>query len=336
MRLIKPGRIGSTVSKDPRSKVGRDGMPAKTREIWDDYQSGKKGRKKKEYERNSEGRLVAKKPEPAAKREPLSESELAALDRIQPRTDYQLLEEHLGYQFKDRTLLERALTHRSVLGFRERLDYERLEFLGDAVLDLSIAHLLSKSHPDAREGDLSKMRAALVNTTALATIARALDVGGFIRLGKGELASGGADRPSILADVMEAIVGAIYWDSSYDTALGIIEAIFADDLQNVTPSDPKTELQEALHAAGSEAPTYLVELVEGPEHAPTFVTVVVVDGEIVGRGKGPTKKAAQQLAAAEALAKLNPLTTPPTLAEGQTEILESALLGAPLVQNNNA
>ena len=201
--------------------------------------------------------------------------------------------------------LERAFTHRSASSHGDnRRDYERLEFLGDAVLDLGVAHLLLECHPDAKEGELSKMRAALVNTTALSSLAKRVKLGPFIRLGKGELSSGGSERPSILADVMEAVMGAIYRDGGFELALQCIEKVYGDDLKTVTPRDPKTELQEILHAIGSEPPTYLLECMEGPEHEPTFVSVVQVDGQIVGRGRGATKKASQQEAAALALKQL--------------------------------
>ena len=220
--------------------------------------------------------------------------------------EYNKIEEAIGYKFKDIDWLFRALTHRSVPQNGEQNDYERLEFLGDAVFDLSVAHLLSDIHPDAREGDLSKMRAALVNTISLADIAKKINLGPYIRLGRGELASGGHERPSILADVLEAVLGAVYRDSDYEKALACVEGLFGDDIQTVTPRDPKTELQEVLHTIGSNPPTYLLECVEGPEHAPTFVSIVEVDGEIVGRGKGPTKKASQQEAASETLNRLRP------------------------------
>lgn len=221
------------------------------------------------------------------------------------REEYYKIEEALGYKFQDLSWLERALTHRSIHSKgSNKNDYERLEFLGDAVLDLAVAHLLLDRHPDALEGDLSKMRAALVNTSSLAEIARRIKIGPFIRLSRGELSSGGSDRPSILADVLEAVMGAIYRESGYEVALKCVEGLFGDELVNVTPTDPKTELQEALHAAGSDSPVYLLECVEGPEHAPVFISVVEVDGQIVGRGRGPTKKASQQAAAAEALERL--------------------------------
>jgi ribonuclease-3 len=218
------------------------------------------------------------------------------------REHYAQIEKILGYTFKNSSWLERALTHRSLQLKGNKTDYERLEFLGDAVLDLAIAQLLLDKHQEAREGELSKMRAALVNTTSLATIARNLNLGPYIRLSRGELANGGADRPSILADVFEALMGAIYREAGYDQALACVERLFGETITNVEPRDPKTELQEALHAAGSDAPVYLLECVEGPEHAPTFVSVVQVDGQVVGRGRGATKKASQQAAAAEALA----------------------------------
>lgn len=213
---------------------------------------------------------------------------------------YPQLQEKLGYLFEDLSSLERALTHRS-LQVRGESDYERLEFLGDAVLDLAIAHLLLENHPNAREGELSKMRAALVNTTSLADIGRTLGLGPYIRLSRSELSNGGAERPSILADVVESLMGAIYREAGFPKALECVKRLFGAALVTVTPRDPKTELQEALHAAGSEAPVYLLECVEGPEHAPTFVSVVKVDGQIVGRGRGPTKKASQQEAASQAL-----------------------------------
>lgn len=218
---------------------------------------------------------------------------------------YSQVEDQLGYRFKNLDSLQRAVTHRSVpTGQGTRNDYERLEFLGDAVLDLAIAHLLLDAHREVKEGELSKMRAALVNTTSLANIARRINLGRYIKLSRGELANGGADRPSILADVLEAVIGAVYREAGYEEAFACVKRLFGELVCTVTPIDPKTELQEALHAAGSEAPTYMLECVEGPEHAPTFISVVEVDKQIVGRGRGPTKKASQQAAAAEALERL--------------------------------
>lgn len=334
MQVIRPGKIGplpgssAKARKDNQvaSKSGSSG-----RVVWDDFNVGKSVTRKKEYTRGLGDRMV---PRDSAKRQDKGADQAERFEeseneiRYEPRVDFGVLEEALGYEFKDRTLLSRALTHRSALGFKERADYERLEFLGDAVLDLSVAHLLSDLHPEAREGELSKMRAALVNTQALAGVAKVLGINEFIKLGRGEYSAGGSDRPSILADVTEALIGAVYRDSTYETALAMVERVFGESLTEVTPFDPKTELQEVLHAAGSEPPSYLLELVEGPEHAPTFVTVVVVDGQNVGRGRGNTKKAAQQEAAAQALMRMVYDGAPLNLQSNQRFYNESALLVA--------
>ncbi len=327
MRVIKPGKlgVGSVARAKQQNKLKKENN-AKQREVWDDYAPSKPSRKK-EYQKGPGNRMrptaEKKSGRDAEGVRPADEDENPPHE---PRSDYEVLEERFGISFEDKTLIARALTHRSALGMKERADYERLEFLGDAVLDLSVAHLLSDLHPEAREGELSKMRAALVNTQALAEIAKRLELGPFIRLGRGELSSGGYERPSILADVMEAVIGAVYRDSSYEVALEMIERIFGSALEEVTPFDPKTELQEALHGAGSEPPSYLLELVEGPEHAPTFVTVVTVDGEVAGRGRGTTKKAAQQEAAAQALSRMQFTAPTVELAEGQSFLLPGVML----------
>jgi len=214
------------------------------------------------------------------------------------------LEKKLNYTFTDRELFRLALTHRSAYAKGEKGDYERLEFLGDAVLDLAVADLLLKNHQTAKEGELSKMRAALVNTVTLAEIARELKLSKYIILSRGEAAHGGHERASILADVVESLIGAIYRESGFSSALEKIQLLFGARITEVAPTDPKTELQEVLHAVGSEPPKYLLELVEGPEHAPVFVSVVEINGAVVGRGKGATKKASQQEAASLALEHL--------------------------------
>ena len=328
MRIIKPGKLNIHGAKI-QAPVSLEDYKVE-RQVWDDFSVDNK-KKKKEFEKGSGNRMI---PKPHRQRFEKDDKFLLGLAEDEANTanhevDYSPVEERLGYHFNDTSLLAMAFTHRSALGIRERADYERLEFLGDAVLDLAVAHLLSDFHPEAREGELSKMRAALVNTQALATFARNLELGTYIRLGRGESSSGGADRPSILADVMEATIGAIYRDGGFETAMAIIQGIFKDSLREVTPSDPKTELQEVLHACGSEPPEYLLELMEGPEHAPTFVTVVIIDGEVVGRGRGPTKKAAQQVSAAEALKSMTPSATPILLKEGQVEIISEALMCSP-------
>ncbi len=221
-----------------------------------------------------------------------------------PRRDTRELERALGYEFQDKELLRRALTHRSAAGREGRADYERLEYLGDAVLDLVVADLLLAAHPDAREGELSKMRAALVNTRSLAEIASDLSLQDFVILSKGEYAQGGHERPSILADVVESVVGSLYREAGYETAYVRIRELFGSRVETVLPTDPKTELQELLHTMGSSAPVYLLERVEGPEHAPTFVSVVEIDSKQIGTGQGATKKESQQEAARVALMKL--------------------------------
>jgi ribonuclease III len=210
----------------------------------------------------------------------------------------------LGHRFRAGELLERALTHRSLQNRGEREHYERLEFLGDAVLDLAVAHLLLEEHPSATEGELSKMRAALVNTASLAEIAREIQLGRHIRLSRGELSSGGSERPSILADVFEAILGALYREAGFEATLASVRKLFSKRVKTVFPSDPKTELQEMLHALGKPPPKYVLEGVEGPDHAPSFLSSVHVDGEIIGKGNGSSKKNSQQHAASEALEKL--------------------------------
>ena len=218
------------------------------------------------------------------------------------KNEYEELEKALGYSFKDKKWIDRALTHRSVSSKNEnKSHYERLEFLGDAVLDLAIAHLLLEKYPHAMEGELSKMRAALVNTASLAGIAKELKLGPYIKLSRGEQVSGGSERPSILADVIEALLGALYREAGYNKVLEVVAGLFQQSILEVNPSDPKTELQEVLHAIGTEVPEYLLEFVEGPEHAPTFVSVVKIKGSIMGRGRGATKKSSQQEAARQAL-----------------------------------
>lgn len=220
------------------------------------------------------------------------------------RDSYFQIEERISYRFQNYDLLERSLTHRSIRGRGPSGDYERLEYLGDAVLDLAVAHLLLENHTELQEGDLSKMRAALVNTGSLADLARELNLSPFIRLSKGELANRGSERDSILADVVESLFGAIYRESGFDVALEIARKLFGEKVKTVFPRDPKTELQERLHTLSLGNPEYVLEESKGPEHAPTFLTSLYVDGKLLGQGEGHTKKASQQEAASEALRKL--------------------------------
>ena len=214
------------------------------------------------------------------------------------------LEAALGYRFARPDRLVVALTHRS---HGEGRNNETLEFLGDAVLALAISDLLMARFPDAREGDLSKMRAALVNAEVLAQKARALDVGRWLRLGKGEEKSGGRDKESILAAAYEAVLGAIYLDAGYEPARGVIEAQFTADLGEhaaVGQRDYKTQLQELTQRLFRETPSYTLVEESGPDHEKRFVSEIAVGGRPCGRGVGKSKKTAEQAAAMQALAAL--------------------------------
>jgi ribonuclease-3 len=217
---------------------------------------------------------------------------------------YGEIELRLGYTFQDKSELERALTHRSFHGGGVNKNYEQLEFLGDAVFDLAVSHLLLEKYPNSEEGELSKMRAALVKRASLAEMGRKLEVGKYIQLSRGELASGASDRPSILSDVVEAILGAIYKEAGFAVAKDCVQRLIGDGVTTVTPKDPKTELQEMLHEQSGGLPVYKLECIEGPEHAPMFISIVEVGGEMVGRGRGSTKKESQQAAADCALTML--------------------------------
>jgi ribonuclease-3 len=216
------------------------------------------------------------------------------------------LEETLGYTFADESLLTLALTHRSLEAEDEReLSNERLEFLGDAVLGLVIADELLASW-DMDEGGMAKVRAAVVSEAALAGVARQLGLGDHLRLGKGEQISGGKDKSSILADALEAVIGAVFLDGGFSPARSFIVGNWRDLLTEraVAPGerDYKTRLQEVLARRG-DVPEYSVGGV-GPDHAREFTASVLVDGSTLGGGTGSSKKRAEQEAAREALAAL--------------------------------
>jgi ribonuclease-3 len=216
------------------------------------------------------------------------------------RTDAKL-ERALNYHFRDRELFRLALTHRSAAD-GTRGDYERLEFLGDAVLDLIVADFLMRRFPEATEGALSKLRASIVNTHTLASKARALGIGDSLRLGKGEANSGGRHKVSILAAAFEALIGAIYTESGLEAAKGVVEPMFASDIG--TPGarrDYKTELQEAGYRHFGEHPVYELTAESGPEHAKRFVSRVRIGQHELGVGEGSSKKQSEQAAARRAL-----------------------------------
>ena len=219
------------------------------------------------------------------------------------------LEDKLGYTFENPGLLRLALTHRSVSSDDpSRNDNERLEFLGDAVLQLVITDLLYESYPHLAEGQMAKVRAAVVSGPALAEIARSIDLGAHIELAPGEERTGGRGKDSILADAVEAILGSVYLDSGIDSAGEIILSLWADRVADRAKSpgikDYKTRLQEHVARDGTR-PVYEVEG-SGPDHSRQFKAVVYVDGSRLGSGEGRSKKAAEQSAAQEALASLSP------------------------------
>ena len=219
------------------------------------------------------------------------------------------LEDKLGYTFENPGLLRLALTHRSVSSDDpSRNDNERLEFLGDAVLQLVITDLLYESYPHLAEGQMAKVRAAVVSGSALAEIARSIDLGAHIELAQGEERTGGREKDSILADAVEAILGSVYLDSGIDSVGEIILSLWADRVADRAKSpgikDYKTRLQEHV-ARDGRRPVYEVEG-SGPDHSRQFRAVVYVDGSRLGSGEGRSKKAAEQSAAQEALASLSP------------------------------
>lgn len=215
------------------------------------------------------------------------------------------LEQALGHRFEQPDYLSLALSHRS-FGTGEP-NNEKLEFLGDAVLALAMSHLLMDRFPDAREGELSKIRASLVNAEVLARRARAIDLGRWLRLGKGEEKSGGREKPSILAAGYEAVLGAVYLDAGYAAACRVVHAQFADDVTahlRVGLRDYKTQLQEVTQRLFRETPAYTLVEESGPDHEKQFVSEIVIAGRTRGRGTGRSKKIAEQAAAMEALAAL--------------------------------
>lgn len=215
------------------------------------------------------------------------------------------LEERIGYRFQNRALLKQALTHSSFTNeqkINKTKNYERLEFLGDAVLELVSSEFLYRTHPDVPEGELTKQRAAMVCEPSLAFCAKDLELGQFMLLGKGEEATGGRNRESITSDAMEAVIGAIYLDGGMKPAKDFIDHFILSDLEDKRLFyDSKSRLQELVQ--GRLKKDYSYELLEesGPEHNKTFRVSVYVGSECLGTGAGKTKKAAEQQAAYKAL-----------------------------------
>lgn len=213
------------------------------------------------------------------------------------------LAERIGYQFVDWSLLERSLAHRSWCAETPgSISNERLEFLGDAVLGWAIADIVYHRYPVA-EGQLTDLRKSVVNAIALAEVAQTVGLGDHVLLGRGEAAAGGADKPSILSDAFEAVLGAVYLDGGAEVAYAMVERLLVprmpDSADGIAQFDQKTQLQELSARLGRGAPVYEVSS-HGPDHAKTFHARVLVDDEVLGVGTGRSKKAAEQVAATEA------------------------------------
>ncbi len=248
------------------------------------------------------------------------------MDKIQINLDMlPKLMETIKYQFKDINKLQNALIHKSFLhkwnsyksdesntrSLKEYSSNERLEFLGDAVLDLIISTILMKQYPLLNEGDLSKIRAAIVNEKSLAQIARNINLGDFLLLGKGEELSAGRNKSSILADALESLIGAIYSDSNLEQATSFVNLHFKKLLDS-DPSvffkvDYKTNLQELTQAAFAETPVYTITNVAGPDHNKTFTINVSLKGKAICEAEGKSKKEAAQTAAKQAIRMLEQL-----------------------------
>lgn len=216
-----------------------------------------------------------------------------------------LLQEKIGYQFHEEKLLKQAVTHSSYANeqkIRRLANYERVEFLGDAVLELVSSEFFYHQYPDLPEGKLTKMRASAVCEQALAITARQLQIGSFMLFGKGEEATGGRDRDSIIADAVEAVIGAIYLDGGFEEAAKFIHKFVLNDLENKKLFyDAKSILQEEVQNNKLGVLSYELIKEEGPEHDKAFYVAALLNGEQIGTGVGHNKKAAEQNAAYEAI-----------------------------------
>lgn len=226
----------------------------------------------------------------------------------QPSTGLVELSARIGHSFDDWRLLERALAHRSWCAETPgAVSNERLEFLGDAVLGWAIADIVYHRYPVA-EGQLTDLRKSVVNAIALAEVAQEIGLGQHVLLGRGEAAAGGSDKPSILSDAFEAVLGAVYLDGGADAAYAMVDRLVVprmpDSADAIGQFDQKTELQELCVRLGRGAPVYEVSS-HGPDHAKTFHARVLVDDEVHGVGTGRSKKAAEQLAATDACLALS-------------------------------
>ncbi|MCP4599753.1 MAG: ribonuclease III [Proteobacteria bacterium] len=225
----------------------------------------------------------------------------------------EVLAEKIGYVFSNQKLLEQALTHKSFANESSMKgeDNQRLEFLGDAVLGLVVAEALMVRLPDVSEGQLTPRRAALVNEASLAEFARNVDLGDILRLGRGEEKNNGRDRSSILADAVEAVVGAVYLDGGHDASKDVVLRWFGSKLEQIVdgerPDDAKTALQEALQAKSACIPRYRTVSEKGPDHAKVFEVEISIGDDVLARGCGRSKKEAEKDAARRALSTVEAL-----------------------------
>jgi len=224
------------------------------------------------------------------------------------RLDFHGLEDRLGYRFRDTVLLQQAFQHASYVNEKadeELKDNERLEFLGDAVLDLAISHLLMDRFPEVKEGVLSRFRSMIVDEQGLCSVASKLKLGDHVLLGKGEEQTKGRRKPSILANTMEALLGAIYLDAGYDRAFKVVQDVFSRSLDRIDhpemAHDFKSRLQELTQKLNKTMPRYRLLDEKGPPHDKRFVVEIVYNGTALASGEGRSKKEAEQQAAREAL-----------------------------------
>ena len=222
------------------------------------------------------------------------------------------LQKNLSYKFKNSDLLREALAHKSSVNENPELnmkDNERLEFLGDAVLDLSISTFLVKNFPSFQEGELSRFKSMVVSESSLFNIAARMELGRYLFLGKGEEQTGGREKASLLANALEAIIAAIYLDGGIAAADEFIRMTFTEDIMNIAREginlDYKTDLQELCQARGLSLPVYKVSKETGPDHKKVFEIQLLINDEVYGSGAGRSKKDAEQKAAKEALKHLD-------------------------------
>ncbi len=228
-----------------------------------------------------------------------------------PEDDHHKLEALIGYHFHNRQLLQEALTHKSFSNEQPGRfcpHNERLEFLGDAVLDLVVSHRIFGDYPQVPEGEMTRIRAEVVSEKSLARVGRKLGLGECLRLGRGEARSGGRNKDSLIADAFEALLGAVFCDGGLEGARVLSESMLGRAIVRSARSkagiDHKTRLQEILQAQGGRPPRYVLVKAEGPDHQRFYTVEVVADDRVVGQGRGKTKKAAEQEAARQALEQM--------------------------------